>query len=286
MRTDMSDIDPTAKADSKSLPRLELRGVSKHFSGVQALRDINLRLGRNEIVGLIGDNGAGKSTLIKHICGYHRPDTGDILFDGVVHNDLTVERARELGVAAVYQERALADQQTLWRNIFIGQELETRFGFLDVKKMRRETHRLMLESMGFTSGAVTTESVVKNFSGGEKQGIAITRALYFDAEIVILDEPAVGLSIKETDKLLDFIRSIKAAGKSAILIDHNIFHVYDVADRVVVLDRGTIAGRYRPERRSVIELTQIMREIAETGTSTVPDDPYDDELPPQLEVAP
>ena len=255
-------------------PRLELRGVSKQFAGVQALSDINFRLGRNEIVGLVGDNGAGKSTLIKHICGYHRPDSGEILFDAVPVHDLTVERAREFGVATVYQERALADLQTLWRNIFIGQEIETRFGFLDVRKMRRETHRLMLESMGFTSAAVTPESVVKTFSGGEKQGIAITRALYFDAEILILDEPAVGLSIKETDKLLRFIQSIKEAGKAAIVIDHNIFHVYEIADRVVVLDRGKIAGRFRPRDRNVIELTEIMREIAETGHSSVPDDSH------------
>ena len=248
--------------------------MSKQFAGVQALSDINFRLGRNEIVGLVGDNGAGKSTLIKHICGYHRPDSGEILFDAVPVHDLTVERARELGVATVYQERALADLQTLWRNIFIGQEIETRFGFLDVRKMRRETHRLMLESMGFTSAAVTPESVVKTFSGGEKQGIAITRALYFDAEILILDEPAVGLSIKETDKLLRFIQSIKEAGKAAIVIDHNIFHVYEIADRVVVLDRGRIAGRFRPRDRNVIELTEIMREIAETGHSSVPDDSH------------
>jgi len=256
-------------------PRLELRGVTKQFAGVRALSNVNFRLGRNEIVGLIGDNGAGKSTLIKNVCGYHQPDEGEILFDGVPVTDLTVEKARDLGIAAVYQERALADLQTLWRNIFIGQEIETRFGFLNVREMRRATHKLMLESMGFTSTAVTPDSVVKNFSGGEKQGIAITRALYFDAEILILDEPAVGLSIKEIDKLLTFIQSIRDAGKSAILIDHNIFHVYEVADRLVIMDRGKIAGRFRPKERSVIELTQIMREIAETGKSSVPDDPFE-----------
>jgi simple sugar transport system ATP-binding protein len=265
--------------DQQRVPRLELRGVTKQFAGVRALSDVNFRLGRNEIVGLIGDNGAGKSTLIKVICGYHDPTEGEILFDGVPVTNLTVEKARDLGVAAVYQERALADLQTLWRNIFIGQEIESRFGFLNVREMRRATQKLMLEAMGFTSTAVTADSVVKNFSGGEKQGIAITRALHFDAEILILDEPAVGLSIKEIDKLLHFIQSIRDAGKSAILIDHNIFHVYEVADRVVILDRGKIAGRFSPKNRSVIELTEIMREIAETGTSSVPDDPYEDEGP-------
>ncbi len=260
-------------------PRLELRGVTKQFAGVKALSDVDFRLGRNEIVGLVGDNGAGKSTLIKVICGYHDPTEGEIFFDGAPVTNLTVEKARELGVAAVYQERALADLQTLWRNIFIGQEIETRFGFLNVREMRRATQKLMVESMGFTSTAVTADSVVKNFSGGEKQGIAITRALHFDAEILILDEPAVGLSIKEIDKLLHFIQTIRDAGKSAILIDHNIFHVYEVADRVVILDRGKIAGRFNPKSRSVIELTEIMREIAETGASSVPDDPYEDDGP-------
>lgn len=258
----------------KTVPRLEVRGVSKRFAEMQALSNVDFCLGHNEIVGLIGDNGAGKSTLIKLICGYHQPDEGEILFDGEPVTKLTVEGARKLGVEAVYQERALADLQTLWRNIFIGRELHNRLGFLRAGEMRRETARLMTESMGFTSTAVTPESFVKTFSGGEKQGIAIVRALYFDAEIVILDEPAVGLSVKETDKLLDFVRSIKAAGKAAILIDHNIFHVYEVADRVVVLDRGKVAGRFRPKNRTVGELTEIMREIAETGKTSVADDTY------------
>lgn len=260
---------------SSATPRLELRGVSKRFADMQALTDIDFCLGRNEIVGLIGDNGAGKSTLIKLICGYHQPDGGEILFDGKVVKNLTVDGARKLGVEAVYQERALANLQTLWRNIFIGRELCTPFGFLRVKEMRAETRRLMRESMGFTSAAITPESVVQNFSGGEKQGIAIVRALYFDADMVILDEPGVGLSVKETDRLLDFIRSIKAAGKSAILIDHNIFHVSEVADRVVVLDRGRVAGKFSPKNRPAEELTAIMREIAETGKSSIADDPHE-----------
>lgn len=269
----MSEVEAV---DRSALPRLELRGVSKQFADVRALDKVDFRLGRNEIVGLVGDNGAGKSTLIKHIGGYYQPDEGEILFDGVPVSDLTVEKARQLGVATVYQERALAELQTLWRNIFIGQEIVNRFGFLEVREMRKATHKLMLKSMGFTSAAVNPESVVKTFSGGEKQGIAITRALYFDAEIIILDEPAVGLSVKEIDKLMSFIQSIRDAGKSAIVIDHNIFHVYEVADRVVIMDRGKIAGRYRPKNRSVVELTNIMREIAETGRSSVPDDPDDD----------
>ena len=174
--------------------RLELRNVSKSFGEVHSLRTVNFSVGQNEVVGLLGDNGAGKSTLIKIITGYHQPSSGELYFHGQRVDHLTVPRARELGVETVYQERALADQQSLWRNIFIGRELTTRFGFLDVKKMRAETDRLMRGELGFTSTAVTPDSAIKGFSGGEKQGVAIVRALYFHAEIIILDEPTMGLA--------------------------------------------------------------------------------------------
>jgi len=137
---------------------------------------------------------------------------------------------------------------------------------LDVKKMKEETNQLMLESMGFTSAAVTPDSTIANFSGGEKQGVAIVRALYFDAEIIILDEPTMGLSLKETRKLINFVRNIKAVGKSAVFIDHNIFHVYSVADRVVVLDRGMVAGEFRTSDITLDDLMDKMYRVAETGS--------------------
>jgi simple sugar transport system ATP-binding protein len=171
-----------------------------------------------------------------------------------------------LGIETVYQERALAEQQSLWRNIFIGRELSNRLGFLKVKEMNAETERLMLASMGFTSTAVSPESTIKTFSGGEKQGVAIVRALHFDAEIIVLDEPTMGLSLKETRKLLNFVRGIKEAGKSAIFIDHNIFHVYSVADRVVVLDRGRVAGEFMTSAISLNDLMEKMYRVAETGS--------------------
>ena len=246
--------------------RLELRNVSKSFGEVQSLRNVNLTVGMNEVVGLLGDNGAGKSTLIKIITGYHQPDSGEMLFKGVKVDHLTVPRARQLGVETVYQERALADQQNLWRNIFMGRELTTRFGFLDVKRMREETDRLMRGELGFTSSAVTPASAIKGFSGGEKQGVAIVRALYFDAELIILDEPTMGLALSETHKLLKFVRDIKSAGKSAIFIDHNVFHVYEVADRIVLLDRGAVAGEFRKDELTLNELLDKMQHVAETGS--------------------
>ena len=245
--------------------RLELKHVSKSFGEVQALEDINFQLGRNEIVGLLGDNGAGKSTLIKIITGYHQPTSGEILFNGKKVDNLTVPKARELGIETVYQERALAELQTLWRNIFLGREIVNSLGFLNIQKMRDETHRLMTQSMGFTSNAVSPDSRVGMYSGGEKQGVAIVRALYFDAEIIILDEPTMGLSLKETAKLVTFVNGIKQAGKSAIFIDHNIVHVYNVADRVVVIDRGRVAGEFMTKNISLDDLMEKMVHVAESG---------------------
>lgn len=245
--------------------RLELKNVSKSFGEVQALKDINFQLGQNEVVGLLGDNGAGKSTLIKIMTGYYQPTSGEIYFNGQKVDHLTVPKARKLGVETVYQERALADLQTLWRNIFLGRELKNQWGLLDVNRMKQETYRLMNQSMGFTSSAVNPNSRVGTFSGGEKQGVAIVRALYFDAEIIILDEPTMGLSLKETAKLTKFVQDIKKAGKSAIFIDHNIVHVYNVADRVVVLDRGRVAGQLICKDISLEALMDKMVKVAETG---------------------
>jgi simple sugar transport system ATP-binding protein len=249
---------------------IELRHCSKSFGGVHALHDVNLRLGAGEVLGLLGDNGAGKSTLIKMITGYHHPDTGEIYFRGQKVDRLTVRKARSLGVETVYQERALAEQQSLWRNIFMGRPLTHPGGILNVAEMRRVTADLMRESMGFTSAILTPDTPVTGLSGGERQGLAIVRALHFEADLIILDEPTMGLSLSETEKCLDFVRGIKAAGKSAIFIDHNLFHVYSVADRIVIIDRGRMAGEFPTNRYSLDELTTIMREVAATGRYSEP----------------
>ncbi|MBK5108620.1 MAG: sugar ABC transporter ATP-binding protein [Anaerolineales bacterium] len=245
--------------------RVELKNVSKTFGEVQALKDVDFVLGENEVVGLLGDNGAGKSTLIKIITGYYKPDEGDMYLNGEKVDDLTVPKAREMGIETVYQERALAELQSLWRNIFLGRELRNRIGILKIKEMKQETHRLMTQSMGFTSAAVNPNSTVGTFSGGEKQGVAIVRALYFNADIIILDEPTMGLSLKETRRLIEFVRGIKEAGKAAVFIDHNIFHVYSVADRVVVIDRGKVAGEFVTKDISLDDLMDKMYRVAETG---------------------
>jgi simple sugar transport system ATP-binding protein len=200
------------------------------------------------------------------ITGDHQPDPGgELYWKGQRIEHLTVAHAREIGINPVYQERALADQQSIWRNIFMGRELTKRFGVLDIDKMRSETRKLMTEAMGFTSSAITADSPVKTMSGGERQGVAITRALYFQAELIILDEPTMGLSLSETKKALDFVSDIKKAGKACIFIDHNIFHVYPVVDRIVVLDRGTIAGQFMKHDVTLDELIDRLYRVAETG---------------------
>ena len=249
----------------KSPPLIQLAGVHKRFGGITALDNINFEVGNNEVVGLVGDNGAGKSTMIKIIMGVHKADEGDIYFKGKKVQHWTVERARGSGVETVYQEKALGEKQTIWSNIFMGRELSNHFGFLKIKKAKEETDRIMKTYIGFTSKAVTPDSFVRTMSGGEQQGVAIARALYFNAELIILDEPTTSLSLSETKKVLDFINGIKESGKSAIMISHNIYHLYPVSDRFIILDRGKIVGEFKKEELSLDQLVEELQTVASTG---------------------
>ena len=244
---------------------VQMIDIHKSFGEIVALDQINFEVGYNEVVGLLGDNGAGKSTLIKILTGYHSPDKGEMYFKGKKVEDFSVAKARDLGIETVYQEKALADQQSLWRNIFMGRETINNAGFLGIKEMKAETSKVMVELMGFTSTAVSPDSVVKTMSGGERQGVAIARALYFEAELIILDEPTMSLSLSETKKVLEFVEQITKAGKSCIFIDHNVYHVYPVADRIVVLDRGHIAGQFLKKDIPLEELVERLYLVARTG---------------------
>ena len=248
-------------------PVIELKNVSKTFGEVRSLSGVDLAIYPGEIVGLLGDNGAGKSTLVKTIMGFHQPDAGgEIWFKGKQIENWSVAKARELGIETIYQERALCELQPIWRNMFMGREIVNKFGKLDVKRMKAEAARLMSQHMGFTSTAIHPDNAVLTMSGGEKQGVAITRALHFEAELVILDEPTVGLSLSETKKTLDFVQEIKRSGRSAIFIDHNIFHIYPAVDRMIVLDRGKVAGNYKKSEITMDELIESMYRVARTGS--------------------
>ena len=242
---------------------VRLEGVQKYFGAVHALKNINLAVGRNEIVGLIGDNGAGKSTLIKTITGVFRPTSGRVFIrDREI--DLTaysVGKAHDLSIETVYQDKSLGEKQPLWRNFFVGRQITNRFGFINVKKEKEIASQILLNTIGFRGVGLTVDSTVQTLSGGERQGISIGRAMHFNSDLIILDEPTAALGVKEVRKVLDFVRRIKASGRASIYIEHNLAHVHEVADRLIVLDRGEIITEIRPKDMTVVELTEYLVDL-------------------------
>jgi simple sugar transport system ATP-binding protein len=247
---------------------IELRDIAKSFGRVYALGGINLHVDKGEVVGLIGDNGAGKSTLIKILAGVVKPTSGEILVRGRPVANWSAAKSREAGIETVFQDRALAVQQTIVTNIFMGRELSGLFGWLRFAEEEREARRLMRE-IGFTSRVFTPQSIVGQLSGGERQGVAIARAIYKQADLIILDEPTTALSLTETEKVFHFIRQVKASGRSIIFIGHNIYHVFDIADRFIVLDRGTVVlETTRAETDSAEHLINFMQRVAHPAANS------------------
>ena len=205
---------------------------------------------RGEVVGLIGDNGAGKSTLIKILAGAVRPSSGEILVRGTPVHGWNAGKSRDAGIETVFQDRALAVQQTIVRNIFMGREIDHN-GLSEIRKERSEAERLMRE-IGFTSKVFTPHSIVGQLSGGERQGVAIARAIYNGADLIILDEPTTALSLTETRRCFRFVRTVRESGRSILFIGHNIHHVFDIAERFIVLDRGR-GSRSKPSRAEVAQ---------------------------------
>ena len=246
-------------------PIIELRNISKNFGGITALNSVSLEVNEGEVVGLIGDNGAGKSTLIKTLVGVHQPDLGEIFIRGHKTDNWNAKKAREAKIETVFQDRALTPQQSIVWNIFMGKELRYPLGFIRVNEQREEANRIIRE-IGFTSKLIDANSQVGNLSGGERQGVAIARAIYNDAELIILDEPTTALSLIETQKVFDFVNNIKDKGRSVLFIGHNIFHVFDISDRFVILDRGKIIHQLeKSDVDSPESLIRIMKETVEKG---------------------
>lgn len=242
-------MTPTGSASTASDSRapsgalLELRGISKRFGGVQALHDVNFALHADEVVAIVGDNGAGKSTMVKIISGVHRPDTGQLLLDGRPTAIDSPMRARALGIETVFQDLALVDTRDVVSNLFLGRELcDGRFGKLDKRAMRREA-RAVLDRLNISIpdlGAPMAE-----LSGGQRQAVAVCRAVNWGSKIVIMDEPTAALGVKESRKVLDLIHRMKQIGTAVVVIVHNMEHVFDVADRIVVMRGGTAVAALR-----------------------------------------
>ncbi len=246
-------------------PLLQLQNISKSFRGVHALSDISLTVYPGEIVGLVGDNGAGKSTLIKILSGLHSPDTGRIFLRGqeIDFRTFTVSRARSMGIETVYQERSLGEKQPLWRNIFVGRHRRNCLGFIRVSEEKQAAMDILRNHVGLRGSGITADSPAHVLSGGERQGLAIGRAMYFHSDIIILDEPTTALSLREVDRVLDFVCDIPAENRACIFISHNMNHVHRVADRIILMDRGHIRGEFRKQDLNLAELAARVASAAE-----------------------
>mgnify|MGYP000229249505 CR=1 FL=1 len=239
-------------------PILELRDVHKWFGNIHAVEGVDLSVDSDEVVGLVGDNGAGKSTLIKMISGVLSPTEGEILFEGEKVNISSVDRARNLGIETVHQTQAVAEDRSVADNIFLGRELVNSYGpvnVLDRKEMRKISKRLTKE-LGLDIPSPDHE--VRFCSGGERQGVAIARAMYFKAKLVILDEPTTALSVKGRDQVLNLVDHMKDEGISIIFITHNIHNVYPIADRFVVMLHGEVVKEVAKDDTTLDEIEGLL----------------------------
>ena len=235
---------------------LELKNITKSFNKMKVLNNISFSLYSNEIIAILGDNGAGKSTLIKTLSGLVHADSGEMLVNSkkIDIKKYSISQARENGIESVYQDNSLGLEQEIHRNIFLGREITNIFGFIDINKQKIESMKLLKGFLGLKGLGLSSSSQVSSLSGGERQGLVIARAVYFDAKLVILDEPTRSLAIKEVKKVLDFIKELKNHNKSAIFITHNILHAYEVCSRFILIDRGEIKADINKSDISVQDL--------------------------------
>ena len=261
-----------APADKRATPAastdpdaLRISHIAKRFGAVIALRDVNLHVGQGEILGLIGDNGAGKSTLIKIMTGFQPPDAGTITVNGQEVRLRSVEYARSLGIETVYQDLALVNELSVYHNLFLKRELTyAPLPFLNNRAMRKKA-RESLDAMGINIPSVDVE--VAKLSGGQRQAIAIARAISSNAQILLLDEPLAAMGAKEGALILDLIRRLKGTGVSVIMIGHNYAQVLEVCDRVCLLQQGKITLDKPVAGDMLTELNEIvMREYRTAAT--------------------
>jgi ABC-type sugar transport system ATPase subunit len=215
-----------------------MSGIVKRFGGLVALDRVDFSVAKGEVMALVGDNGAGKSTLIKTMSGAHVPDEGTIEMEGKLVHFRSPQEAWASGIATIYQELALAGKMTVVDNIFLGREIKKPLlgvPFLDRQAMRKRTSELLSQ---LDVHVPSIDSWVESMSGGQRQGVAIARALNMDARLIIMDEPTAALAVAEVRKVLEFIKNLRAQGKSVVLISHNIQDVFEVSDRISVMRHG------------------------------------------------
>lgn len=239
---------------------ISMENISKNYGPVRALEDVSLKVKRGEVVGLLGDNGAGKSTLIKILSGAVPASSGDIKIKGKTVDMRGTTDAIDNGIETIYQDSALVTQLSIARNLFLGREPITGpkvFGRLDNEKMEQVASELLRE-VGISKN-IPPSTPIGSLSGGERQAVAIARAMYFDSDLIILDEPTNNLGVAETQGVLQFVRNARESGHSCIFIAHNIHHVFQVVDRIVVMRRGTVvADDIDPKTTTVEEVERVI----------------------------
>ncbi|OFE15941.1 ABC transporter ATP-binding protein [Humibacillus sp. DSM 29435] len=253
MSTIPSDVATDA---SQSPPRVEMRGIHKSYGALDVLKGVDLTIAPGEVIGLIGDNGAGKSTLMKMLAGAETPDRGEILVDGVAMTGSGPRAARAHGIEMVYQDLALCDHLDVTGNLFLGREQYhpiTRA--LDTERMHREA---VDELRKLHIRITNTRQDVGNMSGGQRQAIAIARAVTFDPKVLVLDEPTAALAAKEVEMVLQLIKDVSSRGVSVVLITHRLQDLFEVADRFVVLYEGTIYQQLEPSKTDLAGLVTAM----------------------------
>ena len=248
-------------------PIVEMRGIVKNFGPVRALRGVDLRLDRDEVLGLVGDNGAGKSTLMKVLTGVHQPDGGQIFFEGQQVRFESPHASRMNGIEMVYQDLALAGNLSVDNNIYLGREMTRGYlggliKFLDHKGMAREAVRL-LERLRIDIKSVDYRT--ETLSGGQRQAVAIGRSAGFEAKVVIMDEPTAALAVKEVGKVLDLIHGLKDHDVAVILISHRLQDIFAVCDRIMVLRQGQVVGNTPESQTSMDEIVALITGAQESA---------------------
>ncbi|MHB1461939.1 MAG: ATP-binding cassette domain-containing protein [Armatimonadota bacterium] len=252
-------LGATQAQDTKSnkTPLVELKGLTKRYGAVTALENIDFHIAEGEVVGLLGDNGAGKSTLIKILSGVVEPTEGKFLHEGKEVRIRSRRDSYQIGIETIYQDIALVDQMDIMRNIFLGREETGFLGFMKIKSMREKAMQVLEHTVGI-SGITSPSQIVKGLSGGQKQAVALARAVHFKNKILLLDEPTSALSVRETEKTLEYILQLKTEGISSVLVTHNMYHGYQTCDRFVILSHGRNIGEMRRDETSIEELTKII----------------------------
>ena len=234
----------------------EAKNVTKRYGNLTALDGVDFHIAPREVVGLLGDNGAGKSTLIKMMSGVVEPNQGSVFVEGKETKIKNRKESEELaGIETIYQNSALCDDMTIVRNIFMGREITNSLGFMNHKKMEEISTEVLTSGVEI-AGIDSPNKEIGALSGGQKQAVAIARAVYFKRKILLLDEPTSALSVRETEKVLNYVTDLKKENVSSVIVTHNLYHAFQVCDRFVVMSHGKVVFEKNKQETNIEEVTE------------------------------